>query len=226
MHKKGKLIVLDGTDGSGKTTQAHLLVNRLRQNGHKVKLADFPQYGHKSAGLIENYLTGQYGEADKVDPYIASLFYALDRYDFSFKLNNWLNAGCHVISNRYVASSMGHQAGKIKNKKQRQKFLRWLDELEYNLLRIPQPDLNIILHVPAEIAQKLVDHKGPRAYLNGQKRDQHEKNRQHLLNAEKSYLEVAKTFPKFQLIECARNGEIMARKEIHGKIWEAIKNIL
>ena len=224
--QKGKLIVLDGTDGSGKTTQTRLLVARMRKAGHKVKIADFPQYGKKSAGLIENYLTGKYGEADKVDPYIASLFYAVDRYDFSFKLNKWLNVGYHVISNRYVASSMGHQAGKIKDKAKRKKYLKWLYNLEYNLLKVPKPHLNIILHVPADISQKLVDKKSYRNYLKGKKRDQHEGNKKHLQNAEQSYLEVVKTFPRFELIECVKGGEIMSRKEVHGKVWRVVEKIL
>ena len=109
--KKGKFIVIDGTDGSGKATQTKLLVKKLRKEKYKVKLADFPQYNKKSAGLVEEYLSGKYGTEKNVGPYVASIFYACDRYDASFKIRKWLKEGNIVISNRYVTANMGHQGG-------------------------------------------------------------------------------------------------------------------
>src|ERR1700690_874149 len=187
---KGRFIVIDGTDGSGKATQTQLLVDELKLNNYPVEMTDFPQYGTKSAGLIEEYLNGKYGQ---VGPEAASIFYAIDRFDASFKIRQWLDSGKIVVSNRYVTANAGHQGGKIADSIDRLKFFRWLDNLEYNIFNIPKPDLNIILHMPAEMAQKLVDKKSSdmRKYANGKKRDLHEADIKHLKNAEKVYLQIA-----------------------------------
>lgn len=224
--KKGKFIVIDGTDGSGKATQTKLLIKRLKKEGYLVRMADFPQYGKKSAALVEEYLNGQFGSAREIGPYRASIFYACDRYAASFKIRKWLNEGKIVVSNRYVTANMGHQGGKIKNRKDRNKYFNWLYNLEYNLFDIPKPNLNIILHADAAIAQKLVDKKGNRDYVGGKKRDLHEKDLKHLRDAEKVYLEIAKAFPGFVLVECTKAGQIMAREDISNLIWGKVKQIL
>lgn len=214
----GKFIVIDGTDGSGKTTQFNLLVDKLKAEGFLVELADFPQYNTKSAGLVEEYLGGKYGSADEVTPYQSSIFYAVDRFDASFKIRKWLSEGKIVIANRYVSASLGHQGGKIENPLERKVFFNWLYELEYKLFNIPKPDLSLILHVEAEIAQKLAASRHREDWV-GKTRDIHEENLNHLQKAEQVYLEIAKTFPDFKLIKCTRDGEIMNRQEIHDLVW-------
>jgi len=223
---QGKFIVIDGTDGSGKATQFELLANYLKENNYQVETADFPQYGQKSAGLVEEYLNGKYGQAKEIGPYRASIFYACDRYDASFKIREWLEQGKVVICNRYVASNMGHQGGKIKDPEKRKQFFDWLYEFEFKFFKIPEPDLNIILHVDAAIAQKLVDGKGERSYLNGAKRDLHEADLEHLRDAEKVYLEIAASFPNFSLIECVKDNQIMTREEISKLVRQEVKKIL
>jgi dTMP kinase len=225
-HYKGKLISIDGIDGSGKSVQTKLLVERLKVTGFKVETVDFPRYGKKSAGLVEKYLNGKYGSAEKVGPYRASLFYAIDRYDASFKIKKWLAQGRIVVSNRYTGSNLGHQGGKIKNALARKAFFDWLYKLEYGLLAIPKPDLNIFLHVPAEIAQTLVDRKRGRAYIGGRKRDIHEDDLEHLKNAEKIYLEIARAYPDFELINCTIDGEMLKPGETADQVWKKVKNIL
>lgn len=220
----GKFIVIDGTDGSGKTTQLKILKEKLISEGFNVEIADFPQYGAKSAGLVEEYLNGKYGNPEEVGPYRASIFYAADRYDASFKIKKWLNEGKIVISNRYVASNMAHQGGKIKDEQERSAYFNWLENLEYEIFTIPRPDLNIILHVDAAVAQKLVDNKESRDYINGKKRDIHEADLSHLRDAEKVYSDIAKTFPGFVFLECTRNGDIMPIDEISSNIWDVIIN--
>ncbi|MBU4493296.1 MAG: thymidylate kinase, partial [Nanoarchaeota archaeon] len=106
---KGKFIVIAGTDGSGKATQIKILVKRLKDKGYEVEIADFPQYGKKSAALVEEYLNGKFGLAEEVGPYRASIFYACDRYAASFKIKEWLDEGKIVVSNRYVSANVGHQ---------------------------------------------------------------------------------------------------------------------
>lgn len=222
--QRGRFIVIDGTDGSGKATQTNLLVEELKLSGYRVEMTDFPQYGTKSAGLIEEYLNGKYGQ---VGPEAASIFYAIDRFDASFKIRQWLDEGKVVISNRYVTANAGHQGGKIKDDLQRLKFFKWLDNLEYGIFNIPKPDMNIILHVPAQVAQELVDKKtaDQRVYANGKKRDLHEADLQHLLNAEKVYLQIAKLFPNTKLVECVSAGKLLSPNEIHNKVWELVRRV-
>jgi len=218
---RGKFIVIDGIDGSGKTTQAELLASRLKNNNRQVETASFPQYGKKSAGLVEEYLNGKYGNAKEVGPYRASIFYACDRYDGSFLIKKWLSEGKIIIANRYVTANMGHQGAKIDDPEDRKKYFQWLYSLEYKLFGIPKPDLNIILHVSAEIAQKLTaDRK--RQDWNDKSQDIHEENLEHLKKAEQIYLEIAKMFPNFILIECEKSDSIMSRQEISDLIWEKV----
>ena len=223
--KKGKLIVIDGTDGSGKATQTALLQKKLRQAGYRVKVEDFPQYGQKSAGLVEEYLNGRYGTAKELGPLIPSLFYAADRFAAKARIRENLKRGFIVISNRYVTASMGHQGGKIKSQAARTKFYKWLFDLEYGMFEIPKPHLNVILHMPAKVAQKLVDHKAARKYLKGKKRDLHEKDLGHLRAAERTYLEIGNKFG-YPVIECYEQGKTLSSEEIADRLWNKTKGVL
>jgi dTMP kinase len=215
---KGVFIVIDGTDGSGKATQSRLLIERLKNERFEVAAFSFPQYGQKSAGPTEEYLSGKYGTAEEVGPYRGSIFYAVDRYDASFKIRAALNEGKIVVSDRYVGSNLGHQGGKIHEAAERQKFFQWNDHLEHVLFGIPRPDVNIVLHVPPEVSQKLADS----AAKKGVNHDIHESNFQHLKDAETAYLEIVKIFPNFKLIECLENGEYLPPETIHEKIWQIV----
>ncbi len=221
-RKKGSFIVIDGTDGSGKATQTSLLVERFKAEGYAVEMADFPQYGAKSAGPVEEYLNGKYGQ---LAPRPASILYAVDRFDASFTIRKWLEDGKVVVANRYVTANAGHQGGKISDDTERRAFFAWLDELEYKTFGIPAPDLNIILHLPADVAQRLVDRKAAsvREYAHGKKRDLHEADLNHLKNAEKVYLEIAAIFPNTELVECMDNDAILPPDRIHGRIWDIVK---
>lgn len=215
--KKGKFIVIEGTDGSGKGTQISLLATFLRSKKKKFEVADFPQYDNFSSAFVAKYLRSEYGSAEEVGPYRASLFYALDRYDKSFDIKKWIKDGKIVISNRYVSANMGHQAGKIKGKKARDKFLDWLNDLEYGIFNIPKPDTTILLYVSPEIGQKLVDKKKARNYVRGKKRDIHEADLNHLKKASEAYLYVAKKY-KWNIINCAPDGAMRSREDIHKEI--------
>jgi len=222
---QGIFIVIDGTDGSGKATQTKLLMEKIKQAGRQVKIIDFPQYGQKSAGLVEEYLNGKYGSALEVGPYRASIFYACDRYASSPQIKEWLAQGNIVISNRYVSSNMGHQAGKISDPQERDKFLQWLFELEYNLFGIPKPDLNILLYLPPEKGQELVDNKRPRDYIGGQKRDIHEADLEHLKDAADAYQYVAKKY-NWQIIDCAPDNKLLTKEEISSLLWQTIMPLI
>ena len=225
---RGKLVVLEGTDGSGKGTQLKLLMGRLEKEGIRAISLAFPQYGKKSSGPIEEYLNGKYGAPKEVNPYAASLFYAIDRFDVSQEIKARLEEGYLVALDRYVDSNAGHQGGKIKDPKEREKFIEWLYDIEYRILGIPKPNLVIILHVPAEIGQKLVTQKQQRLYLDGGKKtDAHEADLEHLKAAEESYLWLAQKIPEDHLkVECTDNNSLLKPEAIHEKVWKIVTPII
>lgn len=224
---KGKFIVIEGTDGSGKATQFKQLIKRLTDQQVEIETFDFPQYGQPSAYFVEAYLNGKYGTAEEIGPYRGSVYFAMDRYAASFKMREALNEGKWVISNRYVGSNMGHQGGKIADELERKEYFTWLDNFEFEIMNIPRPDLNLLLHMPAEQAQKLVDQKAQRGYLGDKKRDIHEDDLDHLQNAEKVYLELCSTFPEtFTKVDCMDGNRLMNIDEVSELIWQKVEPLL
>lgn len=226
----GKFIVFEGLDGSGKSTQTKLLARHLEEEGYKVAKIDFPQYGTKSAGLVEQYLNGEYGSSEEVGSYRASIFYACDRYDASFRIRRWLKSGEIVVSDRYIASNIGHQGGKIRNEEERKKYIEWLYNLEFGIFEIPKPDITFILKTSPQIAKMMAPNitdkekkKKRGVYLSGKIRDIHEEDINHLSCALDSYLQIAKEFPNdFKVIECLKDGKLLDPKVIHREIWRII----
>lgn len=227
MSKQGKFIVIEGTDGSGKGTQFKELIERLEGKNVEFETFDFPQYGQPSAYFVEQYLNGNYGTADDMGPYRGSVLYAMDRYQASFKMREALEEGKWVIANRYVGSNMGHQGGKITDEAERKKYFEWLDEFEFGIMNIPKPDLNIVLHVPAAQAQKLVDNKAQRGYLGSKKRDIHEDDLGHLERAEQVYLHICELFPEtFTKVECMDGDRLMSVHEVSEAIWQKVEPLI
>lgn len=273
--KRGKLIVIEGTDGSGKKTQTAKLLERLiaegadlasgdaslfaphvagpgssqkveeltdidedndpsidiSQSGSFVQTIDFPRYGTPSCYLVEKYLHGGFGTANEVGPYVASMFYAVDRYDHSFDMKKKLDAGTILVSDRYVSASMGHQAGKIDDLKERDVYLDWLDNLEFEIFKIPRPDLTIILYVDPETNQRLMASRPDKEYLKGKKTDIHEADLEHLRKAGEAFLYVAKKFG-WTIIDCAPKtaenpeGKLLSIDEIHEIVWKKVSEVL
>jgi len=222
---KGKFIVLDGTDGCGKATQTELLVDRLKAEGNSVFMLDFPQYGQRSAVMVEDYLNGKFGSAEEVGPYRASIFYACDRYAVSVNVRERLDRGEICISNRYVSANMGHQAGKIGDVVERDKFLDWLKELEFGIFGIPEPDCQILLYADPVVAQRLVDKKGHRDYVGGEKQDIHEADIRHLKKASGAFLYCAKKYD-WDVVECTPDGEMRSVEDIHKDVYRIAKSVI
>ncbi|HEY4512942.1 MAG TPA: dTMP kinase [Candidatus Paceibacterota bacterium] len=229
MAKRGKLIVIDGTDGSGKTTQVNLLIKHLRKDGRKVKFIHFPRYEDNFFGkFIAHCLSEQYYNWVNIHPKIASVVYAADRWESKEKIERWLRQGYVVVMDRYISSNQIHQGGKIPNVKKREAFMKWLAEMEYKVFKIPAPDLTVYLSLPVEMVLKLIkdrNYKGARAYL-GSKKDVHEKDRNFLENSIKSALWLAKTQRGWMKIECMEGGELRSFPDIHEEIYKKIKKVL
>lgn len=216
--KRGVLIVLEGTDGSGKATQLKLLVKWLKKQGYKVKTTDFPQYYSSFFGkLVGRFLKGEFGGIHEVSPYLACLPYAGDRFEAKERIEKWLSSGKIVVFNRYFGSQ-AHQLAKLPAKEQL-KFLHFLVKMEYEVFGIPREDIVIFLYMPVEIGQRLVDKKGKRSYAGGKKRDIHEASLLHQRKASEVYLRLVKRYPYWVKIDCCdRKGNLRTPEEIHKRI--------
>lgn len=223
MPKKGFFIVIDGTDGSWKKTQTQLLIQRLQAEGYQVEKSDFPQYGKKSAGPTEEYLNGHYGDANAVTPYQASILYAVDRFSASFQIKKWLDEGKIVVSDRYVSANMGHQAGKIEDLAERDRFLDWLEELEYGIFKIPRPDLQIFLYLDPEMSRNLAL-KVEKPNMDKTK-DVHENDAEHMRKASEAFRYVAKKYGRKQ-VACADEKGMRTREAIAEELYEQVRPLI
>lgn len=224
--KKGKFIVIEGGDGSGKTTQFELLKEKLIKDGYQVETVDFPRYGNPSAWQVEQYLSGKYGGPKEVGPYRASIFYAADRYDASFEMKEWLDQGKIVLANRYTTSNMVHQAGKIKDSKERDKFLDWLEDLEFETFAIPRPDVVFFMNISANVSQKLAQQKEGRHENLDMKKDIHENDLEHLKDALEAGRYVADKY-NWEVVDCDNgSGQMRTREDIHLEVCQKLEKHL
>lgn len=228
--KKGKLIVLDGADGSGKATQAKFLLTRLKKAGYRVKALDFPQYEKNFFGkLVGECLAGEYGDFIALDPHIASTLYAADRFESKKTLERWLKNGNVVVLDRYVSANQIHQGGKIADDQARKSFLKWLDTLEFEVYGIPRPDLVLYLDVPQDISEQLLSSGKQGLSVNRAakgKRDLAETNKTHLSAARESALKIIRKGNNWKRIACAPKGELLSREDIAEQIWSKVKKII
>ncbi len=226
---QGKLIVIEGIDGSGKKTQTDLLIKRLRREGFRVRTIDFPQYDNNFFGkFIGECLAGKHGDFVGLDPKIASVLYAADRFESSKRIKKWLEDGFVVIADRYASANQVHQGGKIQDARKRREFLKWLQVMEFDIFKIPQPDAIVFLNVPLKLSLQLLengDAKKRKAYLDG-KKDAHESDPQHLLNAKRSALNLVKEQNNWIDIRCVRNGKLLSREEIAEMVWEKVGEVI
>ncbi|MEK7494451.1 MAG: thymidylate kinase [Patescibacteria group bacterium] len=229
-RKKGKLIVIDGTDGSGKATQTDLLLKRFKKEGLLVKKLDFPRYEDNFFGkFIGECLAGEHGDFVSLDPRIASSLYAFDRFETKPLIEKWLSAGYTVILDRYVSSNQIHQGGKILDSKARKKFLLWLDTLEFGILGLPRPDAILYLDVPLSVTERLLVSKGQqekKVYLTGKKKDTVENSQKYLSESRESALGLVKKQNNWIRIQCTKKGEMLSREEVALLVWENVRKIV
>ena len=219
----GKLIVIEGTDGSGKSTQFRLLTEAVAKDGREFQKLVFPQYKEESSALIRMYLGGQFGSSPSdVNAYAASAFYAVDRYASYKKVwGDWYEQGGLVLSDRYTTSNAVHQASKEPEEK-RGEFLRWLYEFEYDRLGLPKPDLTIYLDVPTEYTEQLMR---SREAATGTTADIHEKDLDYLAVCRETGRFAAKYYG-WTVIDCVRDGAMRTIEDIHGEIMARVRACL
>lgn len=219
----GKLFVIDGTDGSGKQTQFEKLKESLEKEGINYKIVSFPNYESPSSSLVKMYLSGEFGtDAKKISPYIASTFYAADRYaTFQIGYKEYYENGGILLADRYTTANMVHQAGKIKNKEERKKFLDWLWDFEFNLYGLPVPTEVFFLNMPVEKSLELIKNRENK-FTHDTKKDIHENDTQHLLDSYEAACQVAKDYNWYE-VQCVKNNEIRTIEDIHKEIYEEVK---
>ena len=223
----GKLFVIDGTDGSGKQTQFEKLKERLTKDGIDYRTVSFPNYDSPSSGLVKMYLSGEFGEhAKDVSPYIASTFYAADRYaTYTTQYKEYYENGGIVLADRYTTANMVHQAGKIQNKDERERFLNWLWDFEFKLYGLPIPSEVFFLKMPPETALDLIKNRENKFTHQAQK-DIHEKDKNHIIDSFNAACDVAKKYDWYT-VECVKDNKLRTVADIHEEIYkEIIKHIV
>jgi len=218
----GKLIVIEGLDGCGKQTQTEKLYQRLINENKKVMKVAYPRYDNPSSSLVKMYLSGEFGKnANDVSPYIASIFYASDRYaSFKQDYEKFYNEDGIVIADRYATANIVHQAGKISDPIEREKFLNWLWDLEFNIFGIPVPDKVFFLNIPPEASMKLMEHRKNK-FSGEAKKDIHESNPEYLKTAYDNACSLIKKYNWTEIV-CTKNNELRTIDDIHKEIYNKI----
>lgn len=223
---KGKLIIVEsGSDASGKATQAKKLYERLVKDGYNVRRIEYPNYKSDSSALVKMYLNGDFGkDPNDVSPYVASTFFAVDRYA-SYK-KEWeefyLNGGI-VLADRYTTSNMVHQASKL-TKEEKDKFLEWLWNFEFEMYKLPVPDCVLFLNMPPECSRKLMEERANK-FTGTQEKDIHESNSEYLNECYNNALYIARKYDWIN-IECTENGRLKSIDEIHEEIYGVVKGTM
>ncbi len=217
---KGKLIVFEGTDGAGKTTQFRLMAQRMEAEGVSFRKVNFPRYGSPFAAPVERYLQGQLGtRPGDVSAYAASTLYAIDRYaSYKEDWSGFYQSGGVILADRYTTSNAVHQAAKLPAG-EREEYLRWLFDLEYRRLELPEPDLVFYLDLPTELSTQLLRRRQEATHTTA---DIHEQDEAYLRQCRENAREIARQLG-WRRIDCSREGTLRAMEDIHSEIWELVR---
>lgn len=214
----GKLIVIEGTDGSGKAVQTKKLFERLRDLEINVKRVSFPNYSSESSALITMYLRGDFGgNAEAVNPYAAATFYAVDRFAGFHEWKDFYDKGGLILSDRYVGSNMAYQAIKLKEESEREEFFKWLEDLEYERFKLPRPNMTIFLDMPPAVSAILRRERG--------REDIHEDDAEYMEKTYRAYKEIARKF-NWKVVDCAKGNFARSTTDIHEKILTLVEELL
>ena len=220
---KGKFIVIEGTDGSGKKTQAKILCEKLNEAGINCIVQSFPNYDSPACTPVKMYLNGEFGDIGCLDAYQANSLYAVDRLCTMMGLKDHIENGGSIVFDRYVESTMLHQAALIENQEERDKFLDYVNDFEFGKLKLPKPDLVIFLDVPVAVSKKLADSRGE--YKSGNKKDILEQDVSHLTKAYNSGKYVANKYGWTQISCLNESGNLKSIEEISNDIFEVVKKL-
>jgi len=225
MPTSGKLIAVEGIDGSGKRTQVELLTLTLKARGHSVYSTGFPQYDSWFGKMVGQFLNGDFGSLENVDPHFSALLYAGDRFESKFKLEAAMDNGQIVIVDRYIGSNLAHQTARVPPAK-RSEFLAWIEHLEYNIYGLPRENLILYLRVPPHEAQRLITLKAARSYTSAQK-DLQEASFRHLQDAAEMYDSLSRSVP-WATIQCfdAMQNAMREPEEIAMEVLAAVEGAL
>ena len=217
---KGRLIVFEGTDGAGKTTQTRLMVQRLEAEGVAFRKVNFPRYGTPFAVPVEQYLQGRLGtHPGDVSAYAASTLYAIDRYaSYKEDWGGFYQSGGVILADRYTTSNAVHQAAKL-SAEERDEYLRWLFDLEYRRLELPEPDLVVYLDLPTELSTRLLRQRQETTHTAA---DIHERDEAYLWQCRENAREIARQLG-WRRIDCSREGALRALEDIHSELWELVR---
>lgn len=221
---KGKLIIIEAGDGSGKATQTEALYAHLVRDGRRVHRISFPDYDSESSALVRMYLDGVFGaHADDVNPYAASTFFAVDRFaSYRTTWKRWYDAGDIILADRYTTSNMVHQAVKIEDAQEREAFLDWLYDFEFRKMELPVPDAVVFLDMAPDVADRLL---AARAVKTGEKEDIHERDKGYLARCHAAYLALAEKYG-WARVRCSEGGAPRAVAAIHEDVWLALAPVL
>jgi len=211
---KGRFLVIEGADASGKHTQSKLLAERLEKEGHQTAFFSFPRYKTFFGKLVKKYLQGEFGSLKDVKPELASLLYSLDRFDAMSQIEKSLEQGRVVVCDRYIASNIAHQAAKFQGSEQK-KFIEWIESVES---RLPVPNLTIFLDLPVEVSAKLI-------HSRKREKDIHELDLDYLKATRQVFVKLCEK-GNWSRVECASGSGIKSRDEIHKLVWEKVEEFL
>ncbi len=225
----GKFIIIEGADGTGKTTQLKKIADYCIKLKKEVKILDFPQYENFWGKMIGRFLRGEFGELDNVNPYLISPIYALDQGEASSKIKTWLDKGYIVLSNRYLTSSMAHQTAKFEGETEKERYLSWLMEMGYNQLGLIKEHITIVLDVETKISIKNAKKAYERKSFYMKDKDIAEESKYHQKKSRNMYQELSNRFDWWHRIECmGKNGNLLTIEEVHKKVLKTLysNNIL
>jgi dTMP kinase len=225
MTPPGKLIAIEGIDGSGKRTQVGLLEKALTAKGHAIYSTGFPQYDSWFGKMVGQFLNGDFGALETVDPHFSALLYAGDRFESKFRLETALNQGKIVLADRYIGSNLAHQTARVPAA-DRPAFVEWIEHLEYNIYNLPRETVVLYLQVPPRQAQELVARKSARTYTKV-KQDLQEASLRHLEDAAAMYDQLSRR-PNWKTIPCFEKarGAMRSQKHIAAEILAALAPVL